>query len=165
MPIRTKEQLILAGSQSIDITSLVSKYLTSLEKAAYSKHYKGYRNPVRVKAPFVVTIINVFENSLTVGISGTATITCETPTYYGPDDESFSEGYGSSNISGYTSHTYNKPVDQTLIVPFGCLLRTEEQMWEDVNKVVDKWIEEDKAEAKAHEITRLEKKLAAVRAS
>ena len=38
-------------------------------------------------------------------------------------------------------------------------------MWEDVNKVVDKWTEKDKAEAKAYEITRLEKQLAAVRAS
>lgn len=164
MPIRTKEQLILAANNSIDITSLVSTYLVKLGKAA-RMYYKGYRNPLTVKAPFVVNIISVGEDYITVGVSGTATITCETPTYYGPDDESFSEGYGSSNISGYTSHTRKEPVDQMLTVPFGCLLRTEEQMWEDVNRIVAEWTAKDKAEAKENEIARLEKKLAAVRES
>lgn len=164
MPLRTESDIILAANQAIDITSLVTTYLTKLEKAS-RMYYRGYKNPVKVKTPFVVKIISVGEDSLTISLTGTATITYESPTYYGPDDESFTEGYGASNISGYTSCTVEKPVDQFLTVPFGCLLRTEEQMWEDVNRTVARWTEEDKAEAKADEIARLEKKLAAVRAS
>lgn len=164
MPLRTKEQLILAANNSIDITSLVTTYLVKLEKAVRLS-YKGYKNPVLVKSPFVVNIIKVEEDALTVGLTGTQTITCETPTYYGPDDDGFTEGYGVSNISGYTGHVHQEPVDQVLIIPMGCLLRTEQQMWEDVNKIVYKWTEEDKAKAREEEIARLEKKLAAVRAS
>lgn len=128
-------------------------------------NYKGYKSPLKLKWPFTVTIMEVRENELLVGLSGTKTVTYETANYYEPDDDNFSEAWGTSNISGYSGHVEQVKVDQVLRIPFGCLLRTDEQMIEDTKKIVSKWIKDDKAEAKAYEIARLEKKLAAVRAS
>ena len=163
MPLRTSSDIILAANQAMDLTSLITTYLLKLEKAS-RMYYKGYKNPVKVRSPFVVNIVHIGEDFIKVGLTGTTLITYESPNYYGPDDESFTEGYGVSNISGYTTHVNEKPVGQFLHIPFGCLLRTEEQMWEDVNKIVHRWAEEDKAKAKAEKIARLERELTKVRA-
>ena len=161
--LRNESDLVLAANQAMDVCSQITVYLLALENAA--SRYSGYRSPLKLKWPYNVTILEVREKELLVGLSGTETISYKIANYYEPDDEAFTEGYGVSNVSGYSSCVKDVKVDQYLCIPFKCLLRTKAEMAEDTKKIVDIWTEKDKAEAKAYEITRLEEQLAAVRAS
>jgi hypothetical protein len=145
--LRTEGDFVRAVDMARDLTNLVMQYL-----ALWHKHANGVNG---LEAPSgryrIVFLAPSKSDEIHFEILLAETISREEPVYYDSDSDYFSESWGASNISGYTTSFSTDIVQRCVKMPIAALMQSPEQMERSVIEIAAK----DKV-AKA-EATRLAK--------
>lgn len=128
MTIRTEGQIVGAANAAQDLTNIVVAYLE-----LYRKHAQGL-NGVKVPDEEYTVIFRPIlkEGYLPVTLVYTKTTTWRKATHYDVNDDMFDERLGADNVSGYTVERDTDTEEYGLSIPFKALLRTKEQMEQDI---------------------------------
>lgn len=155
MTIRSEGDLVWACSSAQDLTNLVTAFLK-----LWRTHANGVNRVTVPSGNFTIVYNPMKEGYLCVTLVYTSTQFWEEPEYYDVDSDYFSESWGASNISGYTTRSETVTVESNVYnIPFEALLQSKENMEKYVKHQAKIAKEKEAEEKRLKEIKELETRL------
>lgn len=126
MSIRTEGDAIFAANAAKDLNALAMAWALN-----WREHANGCNQVAIPQDYFHIYVTGVALGSpeqpkLEVSVIWVASSFSQIPIYYSPEDDNFSESWGSSNISGYRSHINKSTRTAHYRVPIAMLLAPAE---------------------------------------
>lgn len=154
MTFRTEGDLVYASNQAQALTNLCTAYLE-----LWRVHANGKNGVTVPRTPYTLVFRPMTEGYIHLVIVSTRTEYWEEPEYYDVDSDYFSESWGSSNISGYTTCSQEVIDECGVKIAFSALLLSRTDMEASVKKVAANIAKRQAEEKKANDIAALEKQL------
>lgn len=133
MTFRTEGEIVGAVNAARDLTNLVISYLT-----LYRKYAQGMRGVTIPDDPYTVVFLPMIgESTIQVKLVHTQTSSHQEPMYYDVDDDNYNESWGASNISHETTVFTESLEENIILIPFGRLLTSRENMELDIKRFAE----------------------------
>lgn len=162
MSLRTDGDFVAASNAACELSALVARFLS-----AYRKHANG-ANGVKVpNGDFTVVL-----KKPKLGANDVVRVCCEliykhtttyeTPRFFEPDDDNYSEGFGASIVIGYDLHSEASIESSGYLIPWHLLRLSDELLRKHLLNVASAHADRQEEEARQAEISRLKQQLAAL---
>lgn len=157
--IRSESDVILAINMARDLEGMVTGFLIIWRK--YANGLFGVTIP---DTKFSITLCSPKQDVngqciVSVKLHYSQTHTYSVPVYYDSDSDHFSESWGASNISGYTSSSDTEYQSIIIDIPVNLLLHTESKLIDNIKNIAAVENTRIKNEHRKTEIEHLQKKI------
>jgi hypothetical protein len=155
---RTEGALVGAANEARALTALVCAYLD-----LWRKHANGVYGITIPREEFNVIFRAPTEKGVDFKIIYTRTHSREVAEYYDVDSDYFSESWGSSNISGYRIEHSTSIYEDGLMIPYGALLKSKEDMEKSIIDSAERYKKEQAEAERQRQIKEAEARLRELR--